>query len=265
MAWIGIPLSGLGALASIALLYDAQRRWPLVVPAFVPLLIGGYVVYAFLPALRTVSISSAGMAMWGVVALLSLPPVPVAMKFLEAQGGGSVRAEPGPELDRFTAREHERARADGLSQLSKMDDETKLYEVTSWMRPNSPVRQEAVEFARHLPNRQADMIQMLLNLQSDPLVYLPDLDLQPTPELCNAARYWLHKAVVQRQQMFHDGPQRFVGMEFEEGLAGIRWISAHCGCEKELDEIEAYARAQDQTAPDVQKFLAGLAEIREKK
>jgi hypothetical protein len=109
------------------------------------------------------------------------------------------------------------------------------------------------------------MIRMLVNLGSEPLVFLADIDIQPTPELCGAARHWLHQAVVQRQKMFHSGPEPFVGAEFEEGLRGIQWISTNCGCEKELDEIEAYARSQDQNAPAVQKFLAGLAAIRENK
>jgi hypothetical protein len=265
IAWIAIPLSGAGALAAIAVLYDPQRRWPLILPAVVPLLIAAYVVYTFFPSVQTIPTSTVGLAMWGVVAALSVSIVPTAAAFVEAHGDRSVRAEPGPELDRFNAEQRDRARADALAELSKMDEETKLYEVVRWMRPNSPVRQEALEFTRHLPNRQTEMIQMLVNLGSEPLVFIADIDIQPTPELCNAARYWLHKAVVQRQQMFHSGPEPFVGIEFEEGLSGIGWISANCGCEKELDEIEAYARSQDQNAPPVQTFLAGLAAIRAKK
>jgi hypothetical protein len=38
------------------------------------------------------------------------------------------------------------------------------------------------------------MIQMLVNLESEPLVFIADIDIQPRPELCDAARYWLHKA-----------------------------------------------------------------------
>jgi hypothetical protein len=265
IAWIAAPLSGLGTLAAIAVLYDPQRHWPLILPAAVPLLIGGYVVYTFFPTVQTISISTAGMAMWGAVFVLSVSIVPSARVFLETHGSRAVRAEPGPELDRFMANERDRARADGLAELSKMDEETKLYEVVTLMRPNSPVRQEALEFARRLPNRQEEMVRMLVNLGSEPLLFLADIDIQPTPELCGAARHWLHQAVVQRQKMFHSGPEPFVGAEFEEGLRGIQWISTYCGCEKELDEIEAYARSQDQNAPAVQKFLAGLAAIREKK
>jgi len=265
IAWIVIPLSALAALAAIAVLYDSHRHWPLFLPAVVPLLIACYVVYAFFPSVQTISTSTVGLALWGAVAVLSASIVPTTTAFLEAHRSDSVRAEPGPELDRFNAEQRDRARADGLAELSKMDEETQLYEVVRWMRPNSPVRQEALEFTRRLPNRQAEMIQMLVSLGSEPLVFIADIDIHPSPELCDAARYWLHKAVVQRLQMFRSGPEPFVGVEFEGGLSGIGWISANCGCEKELDEIEAYARSQDQNAPAVQKFLTGLATIREKK
>src|SRR5215472_6313526 len=54
IAWIAIPLSGLGVLAAIGVLYDPQRRWPLILPAVMPVLIAGYVVYAFFPPLQTI-------------------------------------------------------------------------------------------------------------------------------------------------------------------------------------------------------------------
>src|SRR5215469_3681004 len=54
-AWFAIPLSGLGALAAIGVLYDPQRHWPLILPAVLPVLIAGYIVYAFFPPLQTIS------------------------------------------------------------------------------------------------------------------------------------------------------------------------------------------------------------------
>jgi hypothetical protein len=131
------------------------------------------------------------------------------------------------------------------------------------MRPTSPVREQAIEFARHLPNRQADLIQMLNGSDSRGLWLIDQIDVQPTPELCQAARGWLRDAIRQRKQMFHSGPEQFVGMEFQEGVAGIAWISKHCGCRAELDELDAYARAQDQNAPEVKQFLEALTAIRE--
>jgi len=262
LAWIALPLSGAGALAAIGVLYEPQRHWPVLLPALWPLLIAGYVAYAFFPS-PAVSPTAAGLVVWGVVSALSLSVAPSAFAVMEAHGGGSVSAEPGPELDRFKARELERARAQGLDELRQMDDETKLYEVERWMRPGSPVREQALEIARHLPNRQGDLIQMLNGGDSSGLWLIDQIDVQPTPELCQSARVWLRNAIYNRQHMFHSGREQFVGMEFEDGLAGIAWISTHCGCAAELDELDAYARAQDQNAPQVKQFLEALTAIRE--
>jgi hypothetical protein len=100
-----------------------------------PLLVAGYVVYGFFPPLQTISTPTAGLAIWGAVAVLSASIVPAAAAFLEEHGGDSVRAEPGLELDRFNAGRRDRARAYGLAELSKMDEETKLFEVKRWTAP----------------------------------------------------------------------------------------------------------------------------------
>jgi hypothetical protein len=262
LAWIALPLSGAGALAAIGVLYEPQRRWPVLLPALFPLLIAGYVTYAFFPS-HAISPTAAGLAVWGVVSVLSLAIAPTAAAVIEAHGDRPVRAEPGPELDRFKASELERLRAQGLDELRQMDDETKLYEVERWMHPESPVREQALDIARHLPNRQADMIQMLTGRDSRALWLIDQIDAQLTPELCRAAGVWLRNAVDDRQQMFRSGPEPFVGMEFEEGLPGIAWIATHCGCQAELDELAAYAQAQDQNAPKVKQFLEALTAIRE--
>jgi hypothetical protein len=262
LAWIALPLSGAGVLAAIGVLYEPQRHWPVLLPALSPLLIAGYVAYAFFP-LQTVSPTAAGLAVWGIVSALSLSIAPTAAAVMAAHGGQSVSAEPGPELDRFMAKEAERARAQGLDELRQMDDETKLYEVEKWMRPNSPVREEALDIARKLPHRQANLIQMLYGRDSRALWLIDQIDVKPTPELCQAARAWLRNAIQDRRQMFHSGPEPFVGAEFEEGLAGIAWISTNCGCRVELDELDAYARVQDQNAPEVKQFLQALTAIRE--
>jgi hypothetical protein len=128
VAWIALPLSGAGVLAAIGVLYEPQRHWPVLLPVLSPLLIAGYVVWALFPS-KTISPTTAGLAVWGVVCALSLCVAPTVAAVLEAHRGGSVRAEPGPELDRFEARERDRARSQALDELRQMDDETKLYEV----------------------------------------------------------------------------------------------------------------------------------------
>ena len=103
-----------------------------------PVLIAGYVVHAFFP-LQTISTPTAGLAIWGAVTVLSASIVPAAA-LLEEHGGHSVRAEPGAELDRFNAGQGNRVRAYGPAELSKMDEETKLFEVKRWMRASGGAR-----------------------------------------------------------------------------------------------------------------------------
>jgi hypothetical protein len=192
--------------------------------------------------------------------------VPEAIQLLHSAGDdGSIDATPGPKLDAWMAKQREKRRTQELEELSKFDDETKLYEVEPLIRGDSPVRKEALEFMRHLPERQAEATQQLASQSSSILTFLADIDLKPTPALCTAARGYLRRAVRDRMARPDYTPSTFVGAEFEEGINGIRWISENCGCDAELAEMEKYARAQVQDAPEVQKFLAALTEIQAKK
>jgi len=265
LAWFVHPISCAAALAAIAALFKPGRYWPAAIPALMPLLIAGYVVYAFYPSVQTIPVTHAAFAMWSVVVVLSLTVVPAAIALLPASGEGSVEDKPGPERDRFMARQRQQYRDEVLDKLRQSDDETKLYELVRFIQPDNPALKELLDFIHKLPNRQADA-EMMLESQGDEIIrVLPDLDLQPTPQFCTAARTYLHNAVVHRQASMMGTPESFVGVEFSGGIEGIRWIAKNCGCKAELAEMEAYAREQQQDAPEVQKFLAALAEIREQK
>ena len=116
---------------------------------------------------------------------------------------------------------------------------------------------------RRLPHRQAEAV---LRFQADftfILYLLPDIDLQPTPELCGAIRGYLQRYLRQERANRHE-PMGFVGARMEECVPSLGWISRHCDCEAELDDVERFARAQLDT-PEVRAFLASLAEVRKKK
>jgi hypothetical protein len=265
-AWVVLPLSGLAALVAIAILYKPQPLWPVLIPFGAPAVIAAYLLYAFLPPFQTISVEKAGFCIFAFVVALSLSILPTAIQFAhENLDDGSIDATPGPKLDQWMAKEKARQRADALGELQKFDEETKLYEVERFARPGSPVRKEALEVMRHLPNREADAILQLQGESSSMLYLFPDIDLQPTPQLCNAAREYLHRAVQHRLAGSSPTGNSFVGSEFGEAIEGIRWVSENCGCDAQLAELEAYARAQDQSAPDVQKFLAALTATKEDK
>jgi hypothetical protein len=266
-AWIFHPLSGAAVVAAIVVLYAPERRWPIAIPAVLPVLIVAYVLYAFFPAIA-IPVANVGIAVWAVAIVLSVSIIPETVRFARIHlDDGSIDATPGPKLDAWMAKQREKRRADGLEELRKSDDETKLYELEHLIRPDSPVLQETLEFMRHQPNRQAEAIRLLESQSSSVLHFLGDIDLQATPQLCTAARGYLRQAVRERlaSKSTNTTKSPYIGAEFEEGVDAIRWISKNCGCDAELAEIEAYAKSQDQDAPAVQKFLAALAEIKREK
>lgn len=265
LAWFVHPVSCAAALAAIAALNNPQRYWLAAIPALMPLLIAGYVLYAFHPSVQTIPVTNAAFAMWAVVVVLSLTVAPAAIALLQASGSGSIEDKPGPEMDRFKERQRQQYRDEVLDKLRQSDDETKLYEVINLIQPDNPALKEVLDFIHKMPNRQADAVMMLESQGSDIVRVLPDLDLQPTPQFCTAARGYLRNAVLERQARPNQGPESFVGVEFSGGIEGIRWIAKNCGCKAELAQMEAYARDQQQDAPEVQKFLAALAEIKEGK
>lgn len=258
-AWLIHPLSAVAALIAIAIVYDARWRWCIALPAAAPLLIGGYVVWAFLgPAPARF-----GLAMWGAVLGLSLSVLPPALQFKsEHLKRDSIDATPGPKLDKWMAEQREKRRADGLEELSKIDDETTLSELEHLIRKDSPVLQETLAAMRRLPHRQSEAVLRFRSDFSFILALLPDIDLQPTPELCGAIRGYLQR-YLRQERANRPEPMGSVGAQMEECVRSLGWISQHCDCEAELDDVERFARAQLDT-PQVSQFLASLAEARKK-
>jgi hypothetical protein len=261
----GASLSCAAALAAIASLFNPQRLWPALIPAVMPLLIAGYVLYAFVPSMQTIPVLNAGAIMWTAIAVLSMSVVPAAVSLLPAARSGSIEAKPGPELDAFEANQRQQYRDDVLNTLRQTDEETRLYELASLVRPQNPALPQVLEVMRKLPLRQSDAIQMLESSDTRLLTFIADIDLEATPQLCTAARSFLHGMVQSRLSNFGNAGNDFVGMEFSEGVNGIRWIAKHCDCKAELAEMDAYARQQNVDAPDVKTFLAALTEIKDQK
>lgn len=258
-AWLIHPLSCVAALVAIGILYDARWRWCVALPAAVPILIAAYLAWAFLAPAPP----KFGLAMWAAVLALSLSIVLPASQFkADHLDSGSIDATPGPKLDKWMAEQREARRAAGLKELSNIDDETTLSELEHLVRKDSPVLQETLAAMRRLPHRQAEAI---LRFQGDftfILNLLPDIDLQPTPELCGAIRGYLRR-YLRQERANRPEPMGFVGASMQENIPSLGWISQHCDCDAELEDIERFARAQLDT-PEVRKFLAELAEVRKK-
>ena len=121
--------------------------------------------------------------------------------------------------------------------------------------------QEALAAMRQLPHRQAEAVQRFQADFTFILHLLPDIDLQPTPELCGAIRGYLQR-YLRQERANRPEPEGFVGDRLEESVRSLGWISEHCDCEAELDDVERFAREQRDTA-EVRAFVTALAEARQ--
>ena len=259
-AWLVHPLSAAAALIAIGIVYDARWRWCVALPVAAPILIGGYVAWAF----AAPAPAKFGLAMWAAVLAMSLSILPPAWQFKsEHLESDAIDATPGPKLDQWMAEQRTKRRADGLAELSKIDDETTLSELEHLIRKDSPVLQETLAAMQRLPHRQAEAVLRLRGDFTFILHLLPDIDLQPTPELCGAIRGYLPR-YLRLEGANRQEPTGFVGAQLQESVASLGWISQHCDCEAELDDVERFARAQLDT-PEVRAFLVALAEVRKRK
>jgi hypothetical protein len=255
--WVA-HLASLGAsILAVFLLNRPELRWPLAGPVGAPLLIAAYVVWVCIAPRVT-----PGIPDWSICAailILSLPAVPSALQMI-GEGDGSIDATPGPKLDAWMAKQREARRVRELDELGKIDDDTTLSELQSHVQPDSPVLKEALEAMRKLPNRQAEAVQLLRGKSSFILHFLGDIDVEPTPELCEAARSYLREPAKPYRE---DPPEYVLYSALTEGVASIRWISEHCDCDAELAELEKTARASS-SSPEAGKFIEAVVDMREK-
>jgi hypothetical protein len=267
MGWICailLPLSGAAALGASFLIATDKLVWPVAVPVCLPILMAAYVVHLYVPSARASAFgTNVGTAIWGAILLLTLLPCPglVSRWYRHYKNMGPM----GPEerVERALRMEAERMRPERLEKIRKMTGNEHISAWVDLLLPTHGTHSEAIEALRHSPSRQADMEKMLPYGIQIYMMIVPELDLQPTPELCQGARMFLRK----RAQSLHSGannnPQPFRLSEWHtEILPGIRWFVGHgCECAQEITALEEAAKAYPDTA-DRRKYLAMLEEIR---
>jgi hypothetical protein len=263
-AWAVHLLSCVAAVFAIAVMYEPEVRWPVAVVAAPPVLVAAFALYSYFPAVQWIPPRMAGFAVWAAILAIALSVTPEVLRWRAAHADDSIDATPGPKLDAWMARQRERRRQQELEELSKVDDETTVMELSSLTVPDSPVREEALAVIRRIPNRQAECVNQLRYGAAGTIMrLLPEIDAQPTPELCEVARDYLRKELILHQKMFAE-PQVFSYPMLVEALPGIVWLAKNCaGCEAEIEGLEAFARTQIDS-PARRQFLAALAEARSK-
>jgi len=245
--------SGAAAIAAVFLLNDPRVRWPAAIPAVAPLLLIGYVVCAYR------GWPYVGGVLLGALLLVSVAPWRAVGRAQERKAQAYVEAEQIRQQQQVEAdkKQHEQ----NLARIQELGPNSHLWDWLSLLEKDSGVQQEALAALRTHPNRQAD-VEYWLGGSISTMEYVADLDLKPTPKLCEAARQWCTK--------FADGmpPQNGEASYYERkqllapALEGLRWFRANgCSLDDGLTAIETGLHTYGDT-PHRREMLQQLSELR---
>ena len=258
-------LSGAAAMAALVLLTDrsgASATWALAIPIFVPPLLIAYAPWAYIAPLReTFPVTTVALALGVPILVLSLAPwLPVLQRQNEMAQRRVVNDA------KMAARQTDQDDEKRLSQQAKLasyTNETPLWDWLSLADKNSPVRDQALAAIHNLPRRQADAELMLARGMGWPLLELPNLNVEATPELCAKARATLAKR-AQDFRPVNATPPPFAmeARNIEMFFPAMQWLVSHdCDCTAELAEVANSVRAFPDS-PERQNFLNRLAQLR---
>src|SRR5205085_2510054 len=146
----------------------------------------------------------------------------------------------------------------------------------AWLKfaDQNDLRAQALAGARKLDHRTADAVEMLhdkydISAPWKVLRYMPALDLQATPEFCNAALGEIRAELSRIHRPKADDPRPYRELLDRLGndaaqLPALQWLAAH-GCDAEAGLTEAQALiATYQDSPERSAMLASLEQLRRK-
>jgi len=238
-ALILVPASGFVALQALGLLsrpHQPPHLWPLIIPATVPPLVVAYGFWALLPRMRAaLRAPLVGAAVWGLVFVLCAAIVP----FDKIRNAADDRA--AAVIEKYNA------------DLAKLPADAPLWEWAPFFATrNSTQREEVLKKAARLDRRQADA-ELMLERGDFPLGYIGELDLTPTPALCDSARALLRKRVAPLVLTVPESkPFRAIAEDVADALAAMRWLIGYdCDASAEVAAWETMVKGYKDPAYDV--------------
>jgi hypothetical protein len=195
--------------------------------------------------------------------ILSLSPWPALIAKVSADAGQRIARVKGQE--EWELHQAARNRPANLVKLQAMTPDQRLMDWYPLLDPSSGVRPEALEALRHVERRQADIEDMLSYGILMAMMLLPELDLQPTPQLCSSAQTFLLKAAKESRVRPKQDPRPYeAGSYADQSLPGIRWLVAHgCDCDEGIAALEAATQSYIES-PARNQAVAALAQLRKK-
>lgn len=238
-----------------------QVRWPIVMPAGVPLLLAIYVLVLSLAATRPLAASpsvSAGVSMAIMALTVSIWSAVVYYKIVEPnRQAAAYQAEMADPVKKAERREK------ALVKLQAMAADQPVEEWASLLEPENGVRAETIEALRKVDRRQED-IEQLARHNSIFLAAVPELDLKVTPLLCSAIQDFIWNQAFVRQLQGERG-QRFQADESDDAITSTTgWFQSRgCDCGASLDKYAADIRKSFKDSPERQAFLERLEKLKQ--
>lgn len=252
-ALVLFPVCAISNFVAIALLRDNlyQARWPLAVPALMPLLL-------LFVALRPMTVPA---ALWAVLAALSVLPWPALV--YRTLYGRRDRERAAAEYKAAEPQRLEQERLGRVASFEKLDDSSPLQDWLEFTSSDDELRDRALAAIRMSPRRQADAEQMMREGRTHVLLDLPDFDVQATPPICEGTRRAMRELVDFMQPSLNSSGPIYLSRNERIQLyrRGIAWAIEHgCECATELAAIEEAIRHFQDTPErrDILAFLAGL-------
>ncbi len=226
-----------------------------------PLLIA-YAPWAYIAPLReSLPVTTIALALGVPVLILSLSPWwPLVQR---QQAAAERRVTNDARMAAQHAAQDGDRRQSYAAKLASYTNETPLWDWLSLADRNSPVRDQALAAIRILPRRQADTELMLARGMGWPLLELPNLNVEATPELCAKARATLSRRAQDfRPVQATPPPFAMEARNIEMFFPAMQWLVAqNCDCTAELAEVANSVRAYPDS-PERQKFLDRLVQLR---
>jgi len=256
------PASGIAAVTALYLVDATDARWPLIVPVAIPPLLAVYGAALFVPSRRPVFLRPGVHAVtWGAVFLLAFPIAPVAIRHMNE----TARKESARDREDAAreAREKEIKRSQYLEKIGTISPDAPITDWYDVLAQENGVRPEAIQAYRKVERRQRDVEYLLNNGIPMAMKLAPDVDLNPTPRLCEAAKTCL-AIMAKNMHVKNTDPYPYQGDPgLDDSLPGIRWFLTHsCDCSAGVAAIDAVIRKDYLDSPQRQKILGDLAGLR---
>jgi hypothetical protein len=195
-------------------------------------------------------------AVWGVVLGLSLSIWPAVAGHSNAKATSKV--ENAIAQKEWDTNEKVRVREENLAKLEKMSTDQHIGDWMTLLSKEGGVREEALAKFRTAPRRQADVEEGLGYGIPAFMQFVPELDLQPTPKLCEAGKAYLLKTAKDYRLKDRDPIAWETQFSVEEVVPAIRWFESHgCNCDEGIAAIRTVVTTY-LDSPARQKLLADL-------